>query len=59
MTQKRPIRQTLLFLVSGLLLVAAYFVYLNEKPGLRMEIEGLYLDTNFRDLCATINTCLN
>lgn len=59
MTQKRPIRQTLLFLVSGLLLVAAYFVYLNEKPGLRMEIEGLYLDTNFRDLGATINTCLN
>ena len=35
-----------------------YALYLNEKPGLRMEVEGLYLDANFRDIGVSMNSCL-
>lgn len=49
--------RVIFFSLGITLLALAYMAYLNEKAGLRLELEGLYLDKNFRDVAASLNQC--
>jgi len=49
---------TVKIVTATILFAAGYLAYLNEKPGLRIELEGLYMQKNFRDIGKSLNSCM-